>query len=157
MGSVWQDGRQWCQAMFWLHAGLINKIYVKKYLAPFVERIPPAWTDLGSLKEAFLGTCVEFSSTANTLASCDAFYITPRLCVVPRICSEFFLHDGFDDVDRYRTATTTVLIALAVNDSWFIPFFRRILYNLTVLKAGLLQQPVVYVGHFGVQVIVPGG
>ena len=97
MGSVWQDGRHVCQALFWLHAGLINKIYVKKYLAPFVERVPPAWESVGPLKEAFLGKCVEFSSSANTPASCDAFYITPRLCVVPRICSEFFLHDQSAD------------------------------------------------------------
>ena len=151
LGGIYEkEGRSY-QSVFWLHRSLIINVYVKKSLTPFVEKIPEGWRCFASLREGFLANTVELSDGAEESES-DCFDIGVQLRVVPRVCLEFFFVSRAD-FDRHRTPDKTVLVAFFANDSWFCPFFRSILYRLVCIKQAAIQLPVVYVGHFGMEIL----
>lgn len=158
IGTVYaEQGRQY-QAVFWLQAGLIIKIYVKKCLTPFVERIPKSWRGFAGAKQAFMTGSQEFSdelitSTHNLIDTIFEPDETTRF--IPQICLEFFMCGGARSFDHLRAPKKNTKILFCANDSWFNRPFRDILYKLSVLKAQLIGLPVVYVGHCGCYHINP--
>jgi hypothetical protein len=153
MGSIIEREGRYFQAVFWLHKGLIIKFYVKKLLTPFVEKMPPTWRSISTLKKAFIGDTVEFCDGVD---GCGAsfFDMGDKLRVVPRICLEFFFCQPHD-FDTVRDGDHTVWIFLFANDSWFDRYFRKTLFLSAQLKANYVQLPVVYCGHFGCHKIIP--
>jgi len=154
IGSLYQAGSHLYQAVFWLHKSLIIKVYVKKHLTPFVEKIPDQWRGITALKEAFLRTGSEFSDV-KPAGTADVFDVTPNVRLIPRLCLEFFVYSSRAEFDCYKDPTKTVAIAFFVNDSWFNRYFRTTLVNLTRLKCQLIGLPVVYIGHYGCTLINP--
>ncbi len=156
MGSIYAHEHRIYQVVFWLHRGLIIKIYVKKLLTPFVEIIPERWQHCASLKGAFLHSSREFSDThkGGELIS-DVFDIGPNQRFIPQICLEFFIRGSARGFDHLKAPNKQNTILFFTNDSWFNKHFRNILYNLTVLKAQLIGLPVIYIGHHGCYQINP--
>jgi len=153
IGSVFAQGQQYYQSVFWLHGRLIIKIYVKKILTPFVEKVPATWRTISTIKEAFMGQTVEYSESSVGVGD-EFFDVTTSLRVIPRICLEFFFLPRQSYVPFVATGKAT-WIFLFVNDSWFNNFFRTILYRLAAYKASCLGLPVLFIGHFGCWEIVP--
>lgn len=67
------------------------------------------------------------------------FEISSELKIAPRICSEFFYEDFNCDEDK--------VVCLFINDSWFIPYFRKIMKNLALLKTRKTKNLFLYVGY----------
>jgi hypothetical protein len=151
VGSVYQKGQTYYQAVYWIHGGLIIKIYVKKILTPFVEKLPEGWRNLRPIKEMFLHDAVEFCDCAQGVGA-DFFDITSTIRIIPRICLEFFF-TTYDEIQPFLAPSKEAYIYFFANDSWFNEFFRKNLYNLAVVRSHWLNVPLIYIGHFGVSAI----
>jgi apolipoprotein N-acyltransferase len=146
LGSVFQHDGKYYQAVFWLRAGLIIKVYVKKLLTPFVEKIPDVWKNSKDIKDVFLHNAIEFTDDDDA-GTAGFFDITPGVRIIPRICLEFFFSRRAD-FEPYVTSDKQPMIIHFANDSWFNGFFRKILVYRARLKQAELGIPVVWVGHY---------
>lgn len=153
VGSILQEEKRLYQAIFWLQRGPIIKVYVKKMLMPFVEKIPRAYQNFPMLKNMFLKHGVEFCEVTESCGT-EFFDVHQNLRILPQICLEFFFaaRKYFQD---YKDGSKNVMIFFFANDSWFNNFFREILRRAVTIKANFIGLPVVYIGHFGYEVIEP--
>lgn len=147
LGSIYQRGDDLFQTVYWIERRLINTFYVKKILAPFSERVPTFWRWL--IHFAPLGA-FEFSDKTEGQGA-DVFEMKNGFEVQPRICFEFFFLPYNKMVCACEDSTRATFFF--VNDSWFDFVFRSILYNLAVLKTHMCGLPMVYIGHYGCNVI----
>ena len=119
----------------------IIKSYDKCHCVPFAEKIPRLWKTKIS-EDLFIGD--HCSMSPGLCHQNKTFSISPNLIVRPLICSELFflstneiLPDGADPQ----------LLVAFVNDSWFCPYFRRILALGARFRALRLDASLLYVGH----------
>lgn len=141
------------QAAYLLKNCLINQTYVKHHCTPFVEKMPQFYKSFSFLKTLFLHDSDEFSCGDQPLID-GVFEVHGNLCLIPQICSEFFFKTTSAHVwevccrklDENKHMKTALLFM--VNDSWFVPYFQKIMHAVTALKAAYLGLPVIYVGHW---------
>lgn len=151
-GSQATVGQKYYQTAYWIHDGLIKKYYVKKHQVPFAEKIPRGWRKLPLIKETFLKNNEQFSKDRRSVEEA-LFEITPEVVFLPQLCSEFFFKTPAEKIwaGRQKAAGRNFFIIFLVNDSWFMKYFKRLLQDLTAIKAAFLGAPVVYVGHAGLK------
>jgi apolipoprotein N-acyltransferase len=124
------------QTVYHLKEGLIIASYDKRVRVPFAERVPKWWRWLAWGRELFLKGFYSISRGKG-----GGFFCLP-LKVRPLICSELF------EMSRVQIcAGESDLLIAFVNDSWFCPYFRKIMALGAVFKAWWLGKPLLYVGH----------
>lgn len=133
------------QAIYWIQKSRIKKIYVKKHCVPLVEKMPKFLKRYTLLKQLFIKNKREFSSGKTT----TVFSVTPEITIIPQICSEFFFRSLKQEIIHIKNnyQKTNIYIFLFVNDSWFVDYFKKIMENVTYLKALEFKIPILFIGH----------
>lgn len=134
------------QSAFFIHKRRIKKIYVKKHLVPFFEKTPLFWRFLGC-KGSILCADVDNFSYHKNRSFDKVFLVDSHLMLLPQLCSEFIWVHKVKCFRRWLTKSNVPVIVWLVNDSWFIPSFRKILQLAGILRAAWIGLPVIYVGH----------
>ena len=155
IGSLRRDGNNVLQAVYWINSRRIINCYVKKHRIPFVEKIPKIWRSFQWVSDLFLKDLVEFGAGKNKREN-KLFCLTPDLCAIPTMCSEFFFSRSIDEFLSFKKnqrVHKSGAIFFFVNDSWFCDYFCKHLELFTRLKSAAVGLPVVYITHSNVKVI----
>ena len=124
------------QTVFRTRGRLIIDVYDKGHVVPFVERVPKKWVRVPFARSIFLGEQSEISCGSEQKAFSGGDFL-----MWPRICSEFFFCVG------QKGHSVDDLTVLFVNDSWFYPYFKKILVLTARLNSILRRESVLYIGH----------
>lgn len=134
------------QSAFFIRKCRIKKIYVKKHLVPFFESTPLFWRFLGCKGSMLCADTQNFSHHKNRSFD-KVFFVNSNLMLIPQLCSEFIWTHKIKCFRRWVTKNSVPVIVWLVNDSWFIPSFRKILQLAGCLRAAWIGLPIMYVGH----------
>jgi hypothetical protein len=138
IGSQRKEGCWNYQTVYWIHNGLIINFYDKKHVMQFVENLSVKWKIFIWAKNLFLKDGVELQEGKYTEKQ-TVFKISDDLVVIPRICSElFFCNEGLEKEG---------VIFFFVNDSWFLPYFRKLMENMASLRSFQVGLPIFYIHH----------
>jgi apolipoprotein N-acyltransferase len=134
------------QVVAWIKEGRINKFYVKKLLMPIIETTQTPLYQIQLIRDLFSQIPLLFSPTPDPISS-NFFDFPNNFTILPQICSEFFFGKALNVVANQNKPT----IILFINDSWFVKYFRKIMFNSALLKiksiAASVRTPVLFVGH----------
>lgn len=140
----WLTSQSSSTRSIWKGKGLIIKSYDKQHRVAFVERIPWFWKSNRWALDLFIG---DRCTMARGLSSQEKFFgLGASLRIRPFICSELFFlpwRDLFPEGDLSKFSI------VFVNDSWFCPYFRRILALSASFRFLPLDCSLLYVGHLG--------
>jgi len=140
------------------HGALFNTFYCvckgqiidrhhKVHCIPLVERIPAPWSRVPFFSSLFLKGYHPFSVGLQQ----DQVIKINDCTFIPMICSELFFAKSEPKV------ASEIPILCLVNDSWFIPYMRHLLYLAAQCKAIVWRRVILYVGHYGAFWILPDG
>jgi apolipoprotein N-acyltransferase len=124
------------QTIYHLRQGLIIAYYDKRLLVPFSEKIPKWWRGWSWAGDLFLKNQYPISRGRGS----EIFNLPYR--VRPLVCSELF------EMSRGEIcAQDSDLLIAFVNDSWFCPYFRKIMVLGAAFKSWWCGKTLLYVGH----------
>lgn len=158
IGSQYKSDKKLYQAVYWLNQRRIKNNYVKKHCVPFVEKIPYLYRRLKVIQNVFLGDVCQFSRGSKWQQQ-DCFELpvchpAGSIIFIPQICSELFFKSSYKTFSRINDEygrARPIFIVFFVNDSWFVEFFKKNLFNCAKLKSVLSGVPLIYVGHDGLK------
>ena len=143
------EQKKWYQTVFWLHEGRIKNYYDKRHRVIFTEDVPQIFRNAQWAKGLFLQGKHAIRCGMQTEQPV-VFTLAEKRRFIPRLCSELFMPDQLQEfvaqLARQEVRSTDVVLWL-VNDSWFPPYFRRIMERLARLRAFAIGLPVLYVTH----------
>ncbi len=126
------------QSIFLLKSGRIIDYYDKKHRTLFAEKIPSNCKKSKWSTSLFLDGKKKFHVGRQINKT---FYFPGGLNIIPKVCSELFYKIDLQNTNR------SDFIFFFVNDSWFMPYFKQIMKNLTALIACEVRLPVFYINH----------
>ncbi|MBD3273593.1 hypothetical protein GF385_04570 [Candidatus Dependentiae bacterium] len=126
------------QTVFVLNRGRIIDFYDKTHRVIFAEKIPYVLKNSKWSRSLFLNGKNEYFKGKQKSKK----FKLNNFIICPKICSEFFYK-----IDLHKEINSDCVF-LFVNDSWFMPYFRRILQNITKIYSIRLNLPIFYIGHF---------
>ena len=143
LGAYRQEGEKSYQTIFKLERGLIKHTYDKPHRVAFTEKIPRYWKKFDWAKRLFF-TKKQPIKKGRKKTGNQSFKLSPNLLLVPLVCSEFFFLSAGELRQKARGVDFCVVF---INDSWFAPYFRKIMMLSARLKTLLLGKKILYVGH----------
>ncbi|MCF7800047.1 hypothetical protein K9L05_00475 [Candidatus Babeliales bacterium] len=140
----WYENNKVFQTVYIIHQGRIINFYDKKHCVQFTEKTPKFIKNLKITKE-ILKNKLEFSKSK--LKKFKAFKISKDLKIIPIICSEFFFLN-LNEIKKIKkkNINKNLIILLFVNDSWFMPYFKKLMKNFVIFTSYKLNLPILYVG-----------
>ncbi len=173
------------QTIYKIESGRIIDFYDKKHRFWFVEKVPKDFNNLRLCKTAFLAGKYSFSkgkvknkifkinNQVNFIPMiCSEFFFDNKDWIPGQarddtgatICSEFFfdkdIHchpESCHEFNRMVVSGSSPLniLLLVVNDSWFLNYFKKLLFYYAVLISNMKNIPILYVGHENFSFIKP--
>ena len=126
------------QSIYLLKSGRIIDYYDKKHRTLFAEKIPSTYKKYKWSSKLFLSGKKKFHVGGQID---KRFYFPGGLNIVPKVCSELFYKIDMQNINRAD------FIFFFANDSWFMPYFKQVMKNLTALIACEVRLPVFYINH----------
>ena len=151
IGALRQKGKKTFQTIYLISQGRITGLYDKKQPIVFTEHVPSLFKN----KDFFTTLFLLGKNKINSGKSRLSFDITEKLRLVPLICSDFFWASKNSVPAPGLCDKKLNLVFALVNDSWFHPYFRKIMQNYACLKAVQLGVPTFYVTHSKMKFIKP--
>lgn len=138
LGALRCDEDRVYQTVYWLKQGLIMQYYDKELRVAFTEKLPYWCKQFSWIKSLFLQEYLPIKKGKNTNKN-RLFSIEKNVCFEPMMCSElFFTH--------HKNTNVTLLVAF-INDSWFMSYFKNLMFLLAKKHSLLWQKSVLYVKH----------
>ena len=142
------DQKDVYQAVYHICKKNIVGTHRKKHCVAFVEKMPPFFKKCTILRTLFLHNHKDLTEFQDKDVF-KTFRITPDQGVIPLLCSEFFYESNVRDLlNTMQNDDTIRRVFFFVNDSWFVGYFRKIMENLTYVKATQLGVSITWIGHF---------
>lgn len=129
------------------HLG-IEDIYHKQHVVPFFEATPHLLQSCTHIQKALKRTTHFTADSSNTICF---WHLSPTCTIIPSLCSDFFLKNVYT---TYAAHNNHTYILLAVNDGWFVAYFKKIMENQAQQEALIKKIPILYVGHFSIQLFL---
>ncbi len=126
--------------LFCICKGQIIDRHHKVHCFPMVERIPAPWSRLAILHSLFLAGYCQLTPGSH---ADQVIKLRDDCTFIPMICSELFF------ARKAPQVPPDIPILCLVNDSWFIPYMRNLLFLSARCKAILWCRAILYVGHYG--------
>lgn len=119
----------------------ITESYDKRFLMPFVEKLPWFMKKFSWIKNLFLKSTNEFSCGRGPRKS---FLLCDTLLVEPLVCSDLYLQP----YTECTSLTSSTPILLLVNDSWFsMRYAQKLMYLYAIYYAMYSKRDILYIGH----------
>lgn len=134
------DGEERKNTLFCLQGSVICQTYDKKTRLPFAEYMPWPWSASRLFSEFLLKNKKIFHAPDAAARQEDRIYLAPNVAVSSYICSDLFFNSPRPD-DQADT------ILWLVNDSWFITYWRRLMFLYARLQAQRYGRTILYIAH----------
>ncbi|MCK4517883.1 hypothetical protein KAT92_03845 [Candidatus Babeliales bacterium] len=144
LGAYSQEKQKNYQSVYNLKAGLIKIRYDKSHRIVFAEKFP-RWLKKNKWAGGLFLKNKQSIKKGKNISEEQLFQLAPNLSLTTLICSElFFISTG----ELLKRAKDRDFCVAFVNDSWFVPYFRKIMMLSARLKTLFLGKRILYVGHF---------
>ncbi len=134
------SGEERMNTLFCLRDRHIGQTYDKKTRLPFAEYMPWPWSASRLFSEFLLKNKKIFHAPDAVDRQDHTIYLALEMPVAPYICSDLFFNCPRPD-DQADT------ILWLVNDSWFVAYWRQLMFLYARLQAQRYGRTILYIAH----------
>lgn len=134
------DGEERRNTLFCLRESRICQTYDKETRLPFAEYMPWPWSTSRLFSEFLLKGKKIFHAPDAVARQDHTINLAPGMPVAPYICSDLFFNCPRPD-DQADT------ILWLVNDSWFVAYWRQLMFLYARLQAQRYGRTILYIAH----------